>query len=208
MMALCLLFPWRLHCPLLHPEWGDVVAHSDRRPGIRPRPTLGRRLDAVARMSFPASITVLMMLLTEAPLGIQGQAGLLPAITLCSVWFWSLVRPDTMPPPAVFAIGLLMDLLGYLPLGVGVFTMLCVYGIAQASRRMLAGHGFALIWTVFGVLAVVVSVITWLLVMLLSVRLFSPRPALFQAALAVALYPVLAIPFAAAHRSIADPDGA
>jgi rod shape-determining protein MreD len=184
------------------------MAHIDRRPGIRPRPTIGRRLDIAARASFPASVTVLLMLLTEAPVGISGQAALLPAVVLCSVWFWSLVRPDAMPPPAVFVIGLLTDLMGYMPLGVGLFTLLCVHGVALALRRRLAQRGFAVIWAVFGLIAVGASFLMWLLVMLLTFRLLAPDPAVFQSVLTAAVYPVLAIPFAAAHRSIANPDSA
>jgi rod shape-determining protein MreD len=184
------------------------MAHIDRRPGIRPRPSFGRRLDIIARSCFPGSITLLLMLLTQVPFGIYGQAELLPAVTLGAVWFWSMARPDTMPPPLVFLIGLLADLMGYLPLGVSVFTMLAVHGVAVSLRRFLSQHSFALIWTVFGLVAFAASVLMWVLVMLLSLRLFPPNAAVFEAALAIALYPVLAIPFSAAHRSIANPDQA
>lgn len=146
------------------------------------------------------------MLLTQVPFGIQGQAEMLPAVTLASVWFWSLARPDAMPPPAVFLIGLLADLIGYLPLGVHVFTLLAVHGVALSLRRFLAQHGFSLIWTVFGLVAIVASALMWLLVMLLSFRLLPVNAALFQAILTIAIYPVIAIPFSAAHHSIADPD--
>jgi rod shape-determining protein MreD len=63
------------------------MAFIDRRPGIRPRPTLGRRLDIAARVSFPACITILLMLLTEAPLGLVDQPTFLPAVALSGVWF-------------------------------------------------------------------------------------------------------------------------
>jgi rod shape-determining protein MreD len=184
------------------------MAFIDRRPGIRPRPTLGRRLDIAARVSFPACITILLMLLTQAPLGLIGQVTLLPAIALCSVWFWSLFRPDTLPPPVVFVIGLLLDLLGYLPLGAGVFTLLCVHGVATALRRSLAPRGFFWIWIVFAMVACAASLLIWLLVMLLTVRLLSPQPAIFMAVLTIAIYPVLAVPFGGAHRSIANPEDA
>jgi rod shape-determining protein MreD len=184
------------------------MAMIDRRPGIRPRASLGRRLDIAARVSFPASITVLLMLVSQAPLDIAGQAALLPAVALCCVWFWSLFRPDNFPPPVVFVIGLMMDLLGYLPLGVGVFTLLAVHGVAVALRRSLARRGFVWIWIVFGGVATVASLVIWLLVMLLSLRLLSPYPAVFTAVLTIAIFPVLAVPFAAASRSIADPDRA
>jgi len=182
------------------------MAHIDRRPGIRPRPSIGRRLDIIARVCFPGCVTLLLMLFTQAPMGIPGQAVLLPAVTLGSVWFWSLVRPDSMPPPLVFLLGILADLMGYLPLGVCTFTLLAVHGLAFSLRRRLVHAGFALIWIAFGIVAFAASILIWLLVMLLTFRLFTPMPALFQALLACAVYPILAIPFSAAHRSIANTD--
>jgi rod shape-determining protein MreD len=184
------------------------MAYIERRPGIRPRQTFGRRLDIAARTAFPACMTVLLMLLTEAPLGMAGQATLLPAVALCSVWFWSLFRPETFPPPLVFAVGLLLDLLGYLPLGAGVFTLLCVHAVALALRRGLARRGFVWVWLVFALVAAAASLTIWLLVMLLDFRLLSPRPAVFMAVLSIAIYPLLAVPFAAAHRSVANPEDA
>jgi rod shape-determining protein MreD len=184
------------------------MPHIDRRPGIRPRASIGRRLDIAARVSFPASITVLLMLLTQAPLGLPEQAASLPAVALGCVWFWSLFRPDALPPPIVFLIGLLMDLLGYLPLGVGVFTLLAVHGVAVATRRSLSVRGVAWIWIVFACVAAAASALLWLLVMLLTFRLLSPYPAIFIAILSVAIFPVLAVPFASAHRSIANPEQA
>jgi rod shape-determining protein MreD len=181
------------------------MAHIDQRPGIRPRASLGRRLDILARCSFPVCITILLMLLTQTPLGIPGQAALLPAVALCCVWFWSVFRPDALAPPVVFLIGILLDLLGYLPLGVGVFTLLAVHGVALSMRRSLSRRGFAWIWIVFAGVAAAASLLIWLTVMLLTLRLLSPDPAIFVAILSVSIYPLLAIPFAGAHRSIADP---
>jgi rod shape-determining protein MreD len=184
------------------------MAAIDRRPGIRPRASLGRRLDIAARASFPACITLLLMLLSQAPLDIAEQAAVLPPVTVCCVWFWSLFRPLALPPPVVFVVGLMMDLLGYLPLGVGVFTLLAVQGVALASRRSLSHRGFVWIWVVFAGVATAASLVIWLLVMALTVRLLSPYPAAFMAVLSIALFPVLAVPFAAAHRTVANPDRA
>jgi rod shape-determining protein MreD len=184
------------------------MATIDSRPGIRPRASLGRRLDVAARAGFPACMTVLLMLIPQAPLDIDGQAALLPAVALCCVWFWTLFRPNALPAPVVFVIGLLMDLLGYLPLGVGVFTLLAVHGVALSLRRSLAPRGFAWIWIAFAGVAATASLVIWLLVILMTFRLLSPYPAIFTAVLAVALFPALAVPFAVAHRSVADPDRA
>ena len=89
------------------------------------------------------------MLLSLAPFGLWGQAALLPTVALTCVWFWSLFRPAAMAPPVVFLIGVLLDLLGFLPLGVGAVTMLTTYGIAQRLRRFLSRQGFAVVWLIF-----------------------------------------------------------
>jgi rod shape-determining protein MreD len=184
------------------------MAHTDRTPGIRPRATLRRRLDIAARHAFPAGCTVVLMLLTGAPLGIADQAALLPAVTLAGVYFWSLHRPSAMPPPVVFVIGLLFDLLGYLPLGVGVLSLLIVHGVALRWRSSLTGRGFLRAWLAFAGVAVGAALLGWALTALLSFHLLPVGPAVFQAVLTVALYPALAVVLAGAHRTIADPERA
>jgi rod shape-determining protein MreD len=179
---------------------------DDRTPGIRPRPTLGRQLDVMSRATFPFACTLLVMLLAMAPFGFAGQAMLLPAIALPCVFFWSLFRPSAMPPPAVFLIGLFLDLLGYLPVGAGVLTLLVLHGLTVRWRRFLARQGFTLVWVSFAGMAAGAAALLWALASLLTFRLLPPGPALFLFTLTIAVYPAIAILFTAAHRSIADPE--
>jgi len=182
------------------------MALRHRNPGIRPHLTLGRRLDHAARAGFPAMCTVLLMMATQAPFGIPGQAVILPAVTLACVWFWSLFRPAAMPPLAVFVIGLLLDLLGYLPPGVGVLVLLLAHGIAGRWRRFLGQQGFAMTWLAFLPVGAGAALLTWALVAALTLTLNPPGLAVFQAVLTGALYPVLAIPLAWIHRSVSEAD--
>jgi rod shape-determining protein MreD len=184
------------------------MAAADQTPGIRPRATLGRRLDIAARCAFPATCTIVLMLLTETSFGIADQATLLPVVTLTCAYCWSLFRPAAVPPPVVFLIGLLFDLLGYLPLGVGPLTLLTVHGLTVRWRRMLIAQGFVTGWLAFAGFATGASALCWALAGLLSFRLLPLGPALFEALLAVALYPALAMLFIRAHRTVADPERA
>jgi rod shape-determining protein MreD len=181
---------------------------DDRTPGIRPRPTLGRRLDVVSRAAFPFACTMLVMLLAMAPFGFAGQAMLLPAITLPCVFFWSLFRPSAMPPPAVFLIGLFLDLLGYLPIGAGVLTLLVLHGFTVRWRRFLTRQGFAVVWISFAGMAAGAAALFWALASVLTFRLLPTGPAVFLFVLTIAVYPAIAILFTGAHRSIADPERA
>jgi rod shape-determining protein MreD len=161
-----------------------------------------------ARQTFPAACTILLMLLTEAPFGFADQAVLLPAVAVGCVFFWSLFRPASMLPPVVFLIGLLFDLLGYLPIGVGTLTLLIVHGFALRWRRVLTRQGFLAVWLAFGCFATGAAALSWALTALIGFRLLPIGPALFQAALTTALYPALATLFIRAHRTVADPERA
>jgi rod shape-determining protein MreD len=175
---------------------------------MRPRQTLGRQLDVVARQAFPAVSTIVLMLLAETLFGFANQATLLPAVTVACVYIWSLFRPAAMPPPVVFLIGLLLDLLGYLPLGVGVLTLLIVHGLVVRWRQVLTRQSFLTVWLVFAGFSSGAAALCWALTALLSFRMLSFGPALFQGILTAALYPACAVLCVRAHRTVADPDQA
>ena len=99
-----------------------------------PAPGLLRRIDALARAAFPATFTALMLVLAATPVGLPG---LVSAVALPCVFFWSVFRPATLPPPAVFGLGLLQDLLTAGPPGVGVLILLLAHGLAARWRRFL-----------------------------------------------------------------------
>lgn len=185
-----------------------MATADEQRPGIRPRATLGRRLDLAARHAFPASLTILLMLLTQAPFGFADQSALLPVMALTSVWFWSIYRPTAMSPPMVFGIGLLLDLLDWLPVGTGVLTLLLIHAVAMRWRRMLGHQGILLVWLSFALVAAAAGVLEWTATAVLTWQLVPPLAMAFQAALAVALYPALGVMLGAAHHSIAGPEQA
>lgn len=181
---------------------------SDRLPGIRPRPSLWQRLDQAARRALPATLTLVLLLIAEAPFRLPGQAEVQNAAALSCVFFWSLYRPGAMPPPAVFIIGLMSDMLGFAPLGVGVFTLLVAHGLALRWRRLLTRQGFLLVWLAFVVVAIAIAGLQWLLTSVLTFRLLPAAPAVFQALLAAGIYPMLAVMLTRVHQTVAEPSRA
>jgi rod shape-determining protein MreD len=179
---------------------------SARAPGIAPVPSLWRRLDAGGRLVFPFATACLLVLIFAAPLGLPGESAMRPAFALCCTAFWTLHRPASMRPLAVFALGLLADLLGQAPLGVGMVGLLLCQGLALRWRRALLRQDFLVHWLACCGLAVVYAALVWLLCSLFALRLLPPAPALFQAALAAGAYPLLALAFLVANRGLADPD--
>lgn len=177
----------------------------DRHPGIRPRPTAGRRLDAAARRSLPAAFSLMLVLLLCAPFGLPEQQALLPGTAMASVFFWSVFRPASMPAAIVFLLGLLYDLLSVSPPGIAILTLLLVHALGLGWRHSLARLGFLRVWLVFVLVAGGAIALDWLLISAFSWHLLPPLPAFFELALAAGLYPLLSALFTWAHRGIADP---
>jgi rod shape-determining protein MreD len=180
----------------------------DRKPGIRPRQSVSRQLDIASRRSFPAASAALALLVLAAPLGIPAQPEIQAALALICVFFWSLFRPDSMTPVVVFFLGLLVDLVGYAPLGVNILTVLIVHGLAMRWRRVMVRQGFLVVWILFVVIAAGAAVLEWLLTSVLTFHLLPPWPAIFLAAVAAGLYPALATMLTWAHQTLAEPERA
>jgi rod shape-determining protein MreD len=180
----------------------------DRLPGIRPRPSLWRQLDSLARRCFPTAATGLLLAVLAAPLGLPGQAELQQAAALACIFFWSMFRPASMTPPMVFVLGLLVDLLGCAPPGVAVLVLLIAHGLALRWRRVLTRQGFLLVWLAYLGVAAGSAVLSWALVSLLTFTFLPLGPVVLQAGLSAGCYPLLATILIRAHRSLADPDQA
>jgi rod shape-determining protein MreD len=178
----------------------------EKTPGIRPRRGWGQRLDRAARSGFPIGTTVIGMVLLSARFGIPGQAELLPGFTLAAVFFWTLFRPASVAPPLVFLIGLLADLLGEMPLGSNVLVLLLTQLLVVRTRRYLPLKGFLFVWLVFIAVAAVAALLQWGLACGMEWTLYPPIAAITQFLLAAGLYPLLAMIFSRAHRTIAAPE--
>ena len=181
---------------------------AQRTPGIHPRPTLWRRLDAASRQCFPVACTALLLLALASPLCLPAQAQLQPAAALACVFFWSLFRPASMPPAAAFALGLLSDLLGLAPLGLSALILLLAHGLALRWSGEPAGRGFLAVWLAFAALSAAAAALGWAVTGLLALRVMPADAALLQFGLAAGLYPALAALLMRAHRGLANPDRA
>lgn len=164
-----------------------------------PRPGLLRQLDALARALLPAATTAVLLLLAPVAAGLPG---VVPAVALPCVYFWSVFRPSAMPPPAAFGLGLLQDLLSAAPFGTGTLTLVLTHGLAARWRFFLARQSFLVVWLVFCGFAASAAALGWSLQALLAWRLPPFAPGATQAALAIGLYPIIALGLTGLHGAM------
>ena len=155
----------------------------------------------VARF-VPFLMTFLFALMSVVPLNLPGFSVVTPAFALMAVFHWTVYRPDLMPLSAVFAIGLLLDLLDGTPyVGLSALTLLIVRTAVLSQRRFFVNRTFPVLW--LGFLAVTAGsfAFLWAAVSLLHGGFLGLRPFVFQAVLTVACYPVGSYVLAWAHRA-------
>ena len=154
--------------------------------------TFGQRLDLFTRHSMPALFTMILVVINMVPLHIPGIARIMPVLPLIAVYHWAVYRPTLLPAPVVFAIGLLHDVLSGAPLGVNALVYLGVYGIVIFQQRFFTGKSFLVVWLGFALISFVATVVAWMLVSFLSSALVEPNAAVFQFALNVGFFPLIA----------------
>ena len=164
-----------------------------------PRGGLLRRIDAIMRGAFPTLLTLGLMVAGAVPVG---APGLIMALCLPCVFFWTVFRPAAMPPPAVFGLGIAQDLLSNAPFASGVLVLLVAHGVALRFRGFIARQGFGTVWVVYCCVAAGAAALAWALTGLLNWQLPPTTPGLHQAAISVGVYPALAWLLSRAHRAM------
>lgn len=160
------------------------------------------RLDHVARNLFPFTLTLLLIMVGMVPLRIPDLSPIIPSLGLVAVYYWAIYRPDLLPAWAVFAVGLIQDLLGGGPLGVNAAVFLIAWAVIGTQRRLLITGSFALVWAVFLPAGAFAFLLIWLFHCMIEGALIQPGPAFFQYLTTVAVYPCLAWIFAQAQRAV------
>ncbi|MBT5267182.1 MAG: rod shape-determining protein MreD [Rhodospirillaceae bacterium] len=160
-----------------------------------------QRLDRLARDVTPALTITALAIFTAIPLGFPGLQQVTPAYTMMAVFYWAVYRPDLLSPITVFAIGLLQDVVLGQPLGLSALTLLAVLGVTVSQRQAFIAKPFVLAWLGFVVIAAGAFLLVWMLMMLTNLTIILPPAALYQYAVTVAVFPLVAWVFVRIHRN-------
>ncbi len=162
------------------------------------------KIDFVARRATPFLLTMMLVIIAQAPLKVSGVAPVTLSVGLISVYYWALHRPSMLPVTAVFCTGLLQDILAFTPMGLGALSLVIVYGVMVSQRRLFHGKSFVFVWWGFAMTAVAVGIMRWLLVSMIEGNTVLFMPSIIECVLTVILYPIFGYCFVLVHRSLAQ----
>jgi len=161
-----------------------------------------RQLDIGLRSLTPGLITLVLALAPATPIRLASEWSAMPALTLMAVYYWTIYRPDLLPPPAIFGIGLVEDLSTGGPLGVTALVLLGVYALVLNQRRLFLGKPFAVTWAGFVLVAILAAVATWLATSLLAFSLLRLTEPLLRLCATATMFPLLVWFFIRTHRRV------
>ncbi len=164
-----------------------------------------RHLERGLRGLTPLALTLALVLLAVLPLPLREFTAVTPGLTLMSVYYWSIYRPDRLPLAATFAVGVVQDALAGTPLGLSALVRIRVQEVVVSQRRFFHGKNFLVEWWGFILVAPAAVAAGWALTSIYFGVVVPPRPLGFQLLLTISLYPCLAWLFARAQDHVLRP---
>jgi rod shape-determining protein MreD len=166
---------------------------------------IGISFQSVLGAIIPFVCAVICAVLANVPVSVSGGMVPPPVLALMPVYYWCLVRPDLMPPFAVFIIGVLQDLLSGSPPGVWTVAFVAAYALVDRERESFAGLsgvgailGFAAAMLAAGATAYgIIAIYYWHLPPL--------GPILIEIAVSVIFYIPIAVALGWIHRHLVGP---
>ena len=116
------------------------------------------------RMALVLFLGVLAIYVEAAPLGVATGSPPSPDLLLCIVAYWSIRRPEAIPLPLVFLLGLMRDLLTDVPVGAGVLALVLISEGFKTWRRHLERTMFLTEWLAVAAASLAGSALVWLLI--------------------------------------------
>ena len=156
-------------------------------------PTPAARAGRIVMTVVPFAVALVLIFLSFLPIGRIFGSSVMPALAFIAVYYWAVARPELLPPVAVFAIGLIFDLLSAGPIGLWAFVYLFVYALTVTQRFFLINAPFTVFWTGFAVVAGIAGVVAWAAASLFFGQALAVGPIFWHMGLTVALFPLVVL---------------
>lgn len=151
------------------------------------------QFDALLRRSLPFGSCFLLQIIAFClPRLLPGLTDIAPLLSLTAIYFWAAHRPNLLPLPLLFLLGLIADAVLRLPFGVTALTNVLAAQLVQNFRPLLAGQSYLSLWLGFVAVATIVQLLQWLLLSFMGGQLLPLRAALFQLLVCLTVFPFCA----------------
>jgi len=113
-----------------------------------------------------------------------------PSFGLSAVFYWSIYRPDLFRPMTVFVLGLLNDVIHFLPIGLSAAVFLSVHQLSYSNRRFFVGQIFYMLWTGFIIASIFSMILIWCVMSIYNGKFVPIIPVIIQNVITIILFPL------------------
>jgi len=150
-----------------------------------------RRLQLLFLALIPALITLVLTIFFLSSKHVGGLSHFMPLLPLIPVFYWGMAQARDMPYWFVFLLGLLMDAVTGLPLGLSSLLYIAFLILLHSQRKYIYKEGFVMKWAFFAALLAAPNILSCLMLWLFYAYLPALTPVLLQWLLTVCCYPVM-----------------
>ncbi len=152
------------------------------------------------RLMVPLLLLAVLFLfsVTALPWSVMGTVK--PQLVLAAVYYWAIYRPTLVPPYLCFAIGLMIDIVSGLPLGLNAVVLTLVQWVVRDQRQFLMAQAYLTIWAIFILIGFLALFLEWAMFGLVQMMWTPVLPVMLSAAATVLLFPVVTFFLVMTHR--------
>ena len=139
----------------------------------------------------PGASVLLCIFLMLLPYGQVAGRFVTPALPLIPLYYWTVHRPELLPPVLIFLLGLLQDLATAGPVGVWPVVYLIAYSVTLSQRSAIEGLPMRFAWAAFAAIALAGLLAGWFACSIYMGGFVSVLPMVLQAFTTALVFPVL-----------------
>lgn len=162
--------------------------------------TFSKKIEIFSRFCGVYALIAIFILADVISFQIPFFQDIRPSFTLMALFYWSIYRPTLTPPLFAFAVGLFIDMLSGLPLGLHAALFVMVHYLVSGQRKMFMGQPFITVFFGYCFVGSVMASLQWLLYGLVTHSWVPFMPVMGMAALGIAFFPVALLLMNASHK--------
>ena len=132
------------------------------------RPVAVRVVGPMQWIFIPAAVTLAVTIILATPVELFGLHLPEPVIPMVLAFAWPLIRPTVTAPLVLTALGLILDILTYGPLGLWALALLAIYSVVLLSRSFLIGQDTAVLFAWYAACCALAFLMAWVVVTLIA----------------------------------------
>lgn len=150
----------------------------------------GKKTRLVFLNALPGFITLVLAILSLSVKHLSGFNHFMPALAMIPIFYWGLMQRRHMPYGFVFLLGLLMDAMMGLPLGLSSLLYMVFLLLIRTQHKYIHKEGFVIKWGYFALLLGVVAIFNAAMLVVFHIA-GNFQPAFLQWLLTICCYPLL-----------------